>query len=499
MTPEEYGQYYGQMNTMNPHTMRTMKQQHEGLPYEEMGYCPPPNRKLPPVPGQHSNYNTIDRIKNGNKKVQNGYATWDPRKNKTGEVPQYDEIPYGDVGPPGVGPQAQGQGFVDGHSGKGQLPQVPAEYSQVPNIPQRQVGGSMVQNEEDISPYATFHLLGMREENKNGGNPNPQNQFKTLQPNQSGPGTMMGGPPPGMVQQTGPMGGTQTGPNTPAHQRQIQTMNPRRSLAGGPPIPMAGQQGPMPPIPPQQNQQGMIYDAPNCDYDPPSYMDQNFGNPYDCPEGMYNGSMMSSVGYSQVSDHANTMGLPNMAPGMPGGMPNFPPQAPRGQQMGGQPLPGMTALPPPPSQQQQQLENFNPGNTDTVIFKPEGRGASHIAGLAGQQQPVRNIPQQFEDDAFPPPPPVRPGNGNTTIPSSADVSLNDSASTTQSNVTSECSEAECDREPLVKQSSGAGGNRASVGSPRDLTTEEMRKLLERNEVVQGGGQSGLQPFDLGNV
>lgn len=170
--------------------------------------------------------------------------------------------------------------------------------------------------------------------------------------------------------------------------------------------------------------------------------------------------------------------------------------------MGGQPLPGMavmTALPPPPSQQQQQLENFNPGNTDTVIFKPEGRGASHIAGLAGQQQPVRNIPQQFEDDAFPPPPPVRPGNGNTTIPSSADVSLNDSASTTQSNVTSECSEAECDREPLVKQSGGAGGNRASVGSPRDLTTEEMRKLLERNEVVQGGGQSGLQPFDLGNV
>ena len=101
---------------------------------------------------------------------------------------------------------------------------------------------------------------------------------------------------------------------------------------------------------------------------------------FDFFSGMYNGSMMSSVGYSQVSDHANTMGLPNMAAGMPGAMPNFPP---RGQQMGGQPLPGMavmTALPPPPSQQQQQLENFNPGNTDTVIFKPEGRGASHIAG-----------------------------------------------------------------------------------------------------------------------
>ena len=37
---------------------------------------------------------------------------------------QYDEIPYGDVGP--------------GPSGKGHLPEVPAEYSQVPQIPQRQ-------------------------------------------------------------------------------------------------------------------------------------------------------------------------------------------------------------------------------------------------------------------------------------------------------------------------------------------------------------------------
>ena len=37
---------------------------------------------------------------------------------------QYDEIPYGDVDP--------------GPSGKGQLPEVPVEYSQVPQIPQRQ-------------------------------------------------------------------------------------------------------------------------------------------------------------------------------------------------------------------------------------------------------------------------------------------------------------------------------------------------------------------------
>ena len=50
------------------------------------------------------------------------------------------------------------------------------------------------------------------------------------------------------------------------------------------------------------------------------------------------------------------------------------------------------------------------------------------------------------EEEFPPPPPER---------GSADNSLNDSNSTTQSNVTSECSEAECDRdreqEPLVKQ------------------------------------------------
>ena len=60
------------MNTMNGRGMMKPGQQqamgqHDGLPYEEMGYggMPPPNRKLPPVPNQHSNYNTIDRIKNG--------------------------------------------------------------------------------------------------------------------------------------------------------------------------------------------------------------------------------------------------------------------------------------------------------------------------------------------------------------------------------------------------------------------------------------------------
>ena len=51
-----------------------------------------------------------------------------------------------------------------------------------------------------------------------------------------------------------------------------------------------------------------LYDAPNCDYEPPKNFQQNFGNPYDCPEGFYNASLMSSVGYSQVADYSTHMG-----------------------------------------------------------------------------------------------------------------------------------------------------------------------------------------------
>ncbi len=56
----------------------------------------------------------------------------------------------------------------------------------------------------------------------------------------------------------------------------------------------------------QQQQQQQLYDQVNCDYDAPggpgiaAANNQNFGNPYDCPEGMYGGSMVSSVGYSKV-------------------------------------------------------------------------------------------------------------------------------------------------------------------------------------------------------
>ena len=43
----------------------------------------------------------------------------------------------------------------------------------------------------------------------------------------------------------------------------------------------------------------------------------------------------------------------------------------------------------------------------------------------------------------------------------------------------------------------AAANSNDSEDPKDLSTEEMRRLIERNEVVGGG--SHLQPFDPSNV
>ena len=69
------------------------------------------------------------------------------------------------------------------------------------------------------------------------------------------------------------------------------------------------------------------------------------------------------------------------------------------------------------------------------------------------------------EEEFPPPPPER-GSGQ----GSAENSFNDSNSTTQSNVTSECSEAECDREPLVKQ-------RGDFGYKEALKVKGLKVLI----------------------
>ncbi|XP_050520763.1 cell adhesion molecule Dscam2 isoform X15 [Daktulosphaira vitifoliae] len=99
---------------------------------DELGYIAPPNRKLPPVPG--SNYNTCDRIKRGFPGPYNGHGTWNPRARH-----MYEEL--NDNSP----------------RCRGHLPPCPGSdetmYTRC-----RGVDG------EDICPYATFHLLGFREE-----------------------------------------------------------------------------------------------------------------------------------------------------------------------------------------------------------------------------------------------------------------------------------------------------------------------------------------------
>ncbi|XP_016662714.1 Down syndrome cell adhesion molecule-like protein Dscam2 isoform X48 [Acyrthosiphon pisum] len=99
---------------------------------DELGYIAPPNRKLPPVPG--SNYNTCDRIKRGFPGPYNGHGTWNPRARH-----MYEELN-------GSNPRCRGH-----------LPPCPGSdetmYTRCRGI-----------DGEDICPYATFHLLGFREE-----------------------------------------------------------------------------------------------------------------------------------------------------------------------------------------------------------------------------------------------------------------------------------------------------------------------------------------------
>ncbi|KAB7494490.1 Down syndrome cell adhesion molecule-like protein Dscam2, partial [Armadillidium nasatum] len=83
---EEVYQQYQYNASMPPPS--TMDKRHPGF-REELGYIPPPNRKLPPVPG--TQYNTCDRIKRGgmNGSLTGGFAphaTWAPRRNMYEEM-----------------------------------------------------------------------------------------------------------------------------------------------------------------------------------------------------------------------------------------------------------------------------------------------------------------------------------------------------------------------------------------------------------------------------
>ncbi|CAB3223434.1 unnamed protein product [Arctia plantaginis] len=85
---------------------------------DELGYIAPPNRKLPPVPG--SNYNTCDRVKR-QAVIMGAHSTWDPRRH---------------------------------------------HYERVRRTHMRRGSGDTTSTgmEDEICPYATFHLLGFREE-----------------------------------------------------------------------------------------------------------------------------------------------------------------------------------------------------------------------------------------------------------------------------------------------------------------------------------------------
>ncbi|XP_046417333.1 Down syndrome cell adhesion molecule-like protein Dscam2 isoform X14 [Neodiprion virginianus] len=125
---------------------------------DELGYIAPPNRKLPPVPG--SNYNTCDRIKRGTVISGTGslrsHSTWDPRRN------MYEELTH--CAPNRRCPPPPHMGSAEGLSHRGM--------------------------EDEICPYATFHLLGFREEM----DPNKAMQFQTFpHPANGHSGTM--GPP----------------------------------------------------------------------------------------------------------------------------------------------------------------------------------------------------------------------------------------------------------------------------------------------------------------
>ncbi|XP_014598828.1 PREDICTED: Down syndrome cell adhesion molecule-like protein Dscam2 isoform X41 [Polistes canadensis] len=127
---------------------------------DELGYIAPPNRKLPPVPG--SNYNTCDRIKRGTVISATGslrsHSTWDPRRH------MYEELNH--CAPSRRCPPPPRMGSSEGLSHRGM--------------------------EDEICPYATFHLLGFREEM----DPSKAMQFQTFPHQGNGhSGTM--GPPVG--------------------------------------------------------------------------------------------------------------------------------------------------------------------------------------------------------------------------------------------------------------------------------------------------------------
>nr|AQY56561.1 down syndrome cell adhesion molecule [Penaeus chinensis] len=341
---EEVYQQYQYNASMPPPS--TMDKRHPGF-REELGYIPPPNRKLPPVPG--SQYNTCDRIKRGGGSGRGTHATWDPRR------PMYEELslhpPPGRRIPLGGPPQPLGSQDT------------------------LRSGG-----DDEICPYATFHLLGFREEM------DPQqagNNFQTF-PHQNGHGSQ------------------QHFVNSPASR----SMPPSSTYYST--------------VPGDMTASRMSNSTFSPTYDDPARSDEE--------SDQYGGSTYSGGGpYARAIDSVSQSGTAKRLNGA------HPPGAP--------------------------VSGPQPSNHRFI----SNRGST--SGSAGQGSPE-------------PPPPPPPRNGDLPLDSSGlGSSLNDSNNSTASN---QFSEAECDHD-LVQRNYGVKATKS---------TEEMRKLLDKNEAaahIQNGG------------
>ncbi|XP_044249295.1 cell adhesion molecule Dscam1 isoform X4 [Drosophila takahashii] len=320
---------------------------------DELGYIAPPNRKLPPVPG--SNYNTCDRIKRGRGGLRSNHSTWDPRRPNL----------YEELKAPPVPMHGNHYGHAHGNA--------ECHYRH-PGM------------EDEICPYATFHLLGFREEM----DPTKAMNFQTF-PHQNG----HAGPVPGHA-------GTMLPPGHPGHVH---------SRSGSQSMPRANRYQ-------RKNSQGgqsSIY-TPAPEYDDPANCAEEDQYRRYTRVNSQGGSLYSGPG-PEYDDPANCA----------------PEEDQYGSQYGGP--------------YGQPYDHYG------------SRGSMGRRSIGSARNPGNGSPE-------PPPPPPR----NHDMSNS---SFNDSK---ESN---EISEAECDRDH------GPRGNYGAVKrspQPKDQrTTEEMRKLIERNE------------------
>ncbi|XP_042237806.1 Down syndrome cell adhesion molecule-like protein Dscam2 isoform X43 [Homarus americanus] len=431
---EEVYQQYQYNASMPPPS--TMDKRHPGF-REELGYIPPPNRKLPPVPG--SQYNTCDRIKRGGGSGRGTHATWDPRR------PMYEELslhpPPGRRIPPGGPPQPRGSQDT------------------------LRSGG-----DDEICPYATFHLLGFREEM------DPQqagNNFQTF-PYQNGHGSQqnfVNSPASRSMPRHGSgnyyscVTGDYNCGHTPneGHQPRHGSGNYYSCVAGeygsgGPPSSTYYST-----VPGDMTTSRMSNSTFSPTYDDPARSDEE--------SDQYGGSTYSGGGpYARAIDSVSQSGT--------------------AKRLNGGPLPGAGF--------------FWPQGSEHRFFMNRGS----TSGSTGHGSPE-------------PPPPPPPRNGDLPLDSSGLASsLNDSNNSTASN---QFSEAECDHDlvqrnygekhsvqatPDWKKDSGIlkvskrslidmtmneGGTQSSnfpLAVKATKSTEEMRKLLDKNEAaahIQNGG------------